>query len=269
MDAMDALAEIRDRRHRRPLTRIEEHEEEEPENNSTDYQLREPSNDGRRRRRRSTVRDPMGREVETVEESDAMRAVETVATYDGLGHLTIDQAHMHRPGFRLTDRSASERAYAEMKDAIQTEYLGDARRVPEMNSRAENSFSDAQRPHGMSDAEFEYRRYCAELADAWRPRPRDAALDPHEGVQAPKGIPPGGGVSKHIGIEAGQSCTINGFPGTYQEGEDGYLYCRPHRVPPTRADAVPRTMDAASAQAIKDQAWNEYVAHISSAWKTA
>jgi hypothetical protein len=79
---------------------------------------------------------------------------------------------------------------------------------------------------------------------------------------------PLGAVQKFIGIKEGDACIVDGADGTWQDGGDGFLYCRPRPMPTTRADAVPRTMDAATAQEIKDRAWREYVHDISNAWRS-
>jgi hypothetical protein len=45
------------------------------------------------------------------------------------------------------------------------------------------------------------------------------------------------------------------------------LFCELEPMPTTRADAVPPMMDTATAQAIKDRAYEEYCSYIRDAWK--
>jgi hypothetical protein len=61
------------------------------------------------------------------------------------------------------------------------------------------------------------------------------------------------------GQQPGDQCTINGAP--------GHLNSKLECVPDQRQDAVPRTMDAATAQRIKDAAWLESVRDLEQAWK--
>jgi hypothetical protein len=121
--------------------------------------------------------------------------------------------------------------------------------------------------NARTDSDFEI------AFDAWR----DSPPDPKEGTAAAKILPPGA-VQKFIGINPGDACTIDGRAGSYQDGGDGLLYCRPHalgapaRVPPTNPSSVdaapPRMMDAATAQKIRDQAYFAYVDEITNAWRT-
>jgi hypothetical protein len=192
------------------------------------------------RRRRRTARGPMGR----VPGEDA---------------VTVGD---HQPGYRIADRSASERAYRDMcRD------LSDAWKSPEQRVADNARLTTDACPAGVDPRLWAYSEMVRDLQDAWMPR--DAPLDPHEGVQAPRGIPPAGGISKHIGIQEGDSCTIDGRAGTWQDGGDGYLYCRPRPLgPPPRADAAPpRFMMVEDAQVIRDRAYREYVDHVSNAWK--
>jgi hypothetical protein len=78
------------------------------------------------------------------------------------------------------------------------------------------------------------------MCDAWK-RPPDAAS------------------GEVVGARPGDKCIINGAP--------GHLNHRLECVPDARQDAVPRTMDFADAQRIRDRAWLESVAELESAWK--
>jgi hypothetical protein len=117
-------------------------------------------------------------------------------------------------------------------------------------------------------SEEAYSTMVAQLQDAWR---GDASLSAKEGAQTPKGIWPRGGVPPSTGVRAGDLCTLNGDPGVYEEGDDGLLYCRPHRVGPTRADSavsVPRTMTADQAKGVRDQAYFEYCERLVNEWRS-
>jgi hypothetical protein len=67
-------------------------------------------------------------------------------------------------------------------------------------------------------------------------------------------------------MKEGDACAIDGRRGTWQEGEDGYLYCVPTDTP-LSGDARPRFMSAEDAQKIKDAAYAEYCERISNEWR--
>jgi hypothetical protein len=71
------------------------------------------------------------------------------------------------------------------------------------------------------------------------------------------------------GAQPGDECTVR--EGGHGEGSPGHLQMRGGRlvcVPDKRrADSVPRTMDAAAAQQVKDQAWLEMCRDLEEAWK--
>jgi hypothetical protein len=61
------------------------------------------------------------------------------------------------------------------------------------------------------------------------------------------------------GQQPGDKCTIDGAP--------GHLNAKLECIPDKRQDAVPRMMDAAAAQRIKDEAWLEMCRDLEEAWK--
>jgi hypothetical protein len=86
-----------------------------------------------------------------------------------------------------------------------------------------------------------YQDSKRELQEAWRKPVADAA-----------------GESR--GAQPGDVCTINGAPGHL----DHQLQC----VPDKRSqDSVPRTMDAATAQKIRDEAWLQSVREEENEWR--
>jgi hypothetical protein len=108
-----------------------------------------------------------------------------------------------------------------------------------------------------------YEEYVAWLQDEWaKVKPvSDVSIKP-----TPYGAWPATGTS----VQEGGSCSINGRRGTWQQGEDGLLYCIPvdENISNTsNEDARPRFMDAATAQKIKDEAWREMVDDLTNAWR--
>jgi hypothetical protein len=202
-----------------------------------------------RRRRRLVARDPMGREAgEYSEEDRALRD--------------------HRPGYRSHHVTAADRqrvadAYNTMVADLQTQWMTPEQKLAE----ARLTTDAAHRPRGMSEAEYEYNRYCAELTDAWRPK--DGDYQPaREGAQAPRGIWPVGGTPVHLtSAKEGDPCFDQGGRGRLVN-RGGVLFCELEPMPTTRADAVPRTMSVQDAQRIKDAAYAEYVERISNEWRS-
>jgi hypothetical protein len=159
--------------------------------------------DAARRRKKLTQREPMGREAGEFTEEDTRRVLDrgttSITTLDGVGNVTSDPLAMCRPGFRFSDRTASETAYADM---------------------------------------------CRDLSDAWRPKDSEVNVDALTPQLPPYGWP-------LWAQTEGASCQIDGRRGVWKR-EGDYLYCRPlPEGPPPRADAVPRTMDAAQAQQLR------------------
>jgi hypothetical protein len=122
-------------------------------------------------------------------------------------------------------------------------------------------------PKNTEDAVLAREQGIRELNDAWRGK-QDAAAAV---------VKPVGKWTKESGLRVGSPCSFDGQLGTIQEGADGLLYCETRalespRVPatnPSSADAVPpRFMDAATAQKIKDAAYNEMVTELTNQWKT-
>ena len=82
-----------------------------------------------------------------------------------------------------------------------------------------------------------------EMCDAWKNPPAES----------------NSGSGELRGARPGDKCTINGAP--------GHLNHRLECVPDQRRDAMPRTMDADAAQAIKDAAWLASVRELEDAWR--
>jgi hypothetical protein len=99
-----------------------------------------------------------------------------------------------------------------------------------------------------SEAQKAYREYCDAQCNAWKTRDAPAGAYPYD---------PG---------REGQNCTINGAPGTLQRRGDA-LVCVANGES-SNSDTVPRTMDAVTAQRIRDQAWEEMCERQRNAWKT-
>jgi hypothetical protein len=227
--------------------------------------------------RRVRARDPDWDEPDDDDDDDDNERLEEEANDAAVRTALADQRTFagHRPGFVLdADRSASERAYAEMCRDLSLQYMSDEQRAQYLAD--ERLVADARRD-GRDQRLEAYDDYCRWLGDAWKPK--DSAVDVTKaGTAAAKILPPGA-VQKFIGINPGDSCTIDGRAGSYVDGGDGLLYCRPHpmgaptRVPASnpstaRADAVPRTMSAADAQVVRDAAWREYCQYLEGAWRS-
>ena len=86
-----------------------------------------------------------------------------------------------------------------------------------------------------------------EMCDAWKRKP-DANSES------------GYGSGEFRGQQPGDQCTINGAPGHLNHR----LECVPDQ---RRQDAVPRVMDAATAQRIRDEAYEESVRRDENAWR--
>jgi hypothetical protein len=121
-------------------------------------------------------------------------------------------------------------------------------------------------PAGVDPRTQAYNEMVRDLQDAWKPN-EDAALTPSL---------PHSGWPKWLKKE-GEACMIDGARGTWQDGGDGFLYCRPvPQGPPAtvpksnrNTDSVPpRTMSAAEAQVIRDRAYHQMVAELGEAWKS-
>ena len=120
---------------------------------------------------------------------------------------------------------------------------------------------------------------CRDISDAWRHKDNvaDARSSGYqsatEGAQAPH-ILPVGAMPKHVPtVKAGDPCTRDGADGVWTDDGNRTLYCKVQPMPITRVphpsgDAVPRIMDAATAEQIKDEAWRAYVHDITNAWRS-
>src|SRR5262249_2134175 len=76
--------------------------------------------------------------------------------------------------------------------------------------------------------------------------------------------PPAGAYPLSAG--GGNPGTIDGRPGTFERRGD-WLVSVANGASNNNSDAVPRTMDAATAQRIRDQAWEEMCQRQRDAWK--
>jgi hypothetical protein len=194
-----------------------------------------------RRSRKQVARDPMGREAGTYEEEDTYRD--------------------HKPGYRVGDaaritadagQALKDAAYSEMVADLQDAWKPDHLRAAD----ARRTTADAVRPLGISNSDWARELNRREISDAWKtPAP---ALD-----AAPSGKWP-------LSAGVGSACDLNGERGVLVEDGSGVLVCQVNRhVGPTRSDAAPpRFMDAATAQKIKDAAYNEMVSDLTNAWRT-
>jgi hypothetical protein len=182
------------------------------------------------------------RDIDEVEESE---------------RVTHDAHAEHKPGYRTADRAVVDAGQA-LKDAAYEEMVRD---LSEAWKPAEQRIADARQmtadaacPAGVDPRTFFYEQGVREMCDAWR---GDAA--------AVQNLPAG---RYPLSAGEGNPCTIDGAAGTLQR--DGqYLVCRAKpAIGPTRADSMPsRSMSAADAQRIKDEAYNEMVSDLTNAWK--
>jgi hypothetical protein len=95
----------------------------------------------------------------------------------------------------------------------------------------------------------------ADLTSAWK-----------RGTRYDEQQPPLGAFRKGLGLNAGDRCMVNGRGGRLVE-RDGWLWCKPTEIGPTRRDAIPHTMDAEQAQKIRDQAYQDYCNELADAWR--
>ena len=98
-----------------------------------------------------------------------------------------------------------------------------------------------------------YDEYVRGLTDSWRKRDEQPA-----------------GALPYDPVHEGQACTINGAPGTLQRRGD-WRVCVPdnNRIDFAAASTtVPRMMDEASAQPIRDAAYLEMCSELTNAWRT-
>jgi hypothetical protein len=111
------------------------------------------------------------------------------------------------------------------------------------------------------DAEWQRELGIREMSNAWR---QDATA-----VTVP---PAGAYCQAGVGANEGDIVTWNGAPARLVK-RGNWLFPVVHQQGPTRSgtssgDAVPRTMDGATAQKIKDAAWLEMVERVSNEWRT-
>jgi hypothetical protein len=177
-----------------------------------------------------------------------------------------DPYSANKPGFRTADAArgamdagqpAKDSAYSEMCQALERAWMPDHLRAADTR----RTTADAARPAGVSDAEWAREQGIRQMSDAWR---QDAAAvsTPPAGAYAPVGL----------GANEGDVVTWNGAPARLVKRGD-WLFPVVHQQGATRSgtsagDAVPRTMDAATAQKIKDAAWLEMVERLNNEWRT-
>jgi hypothetical protein len=184
--------------------------------------------------------------------------------------VDANQFNDHRPGFRdaasvrgviaADGEALKNAAYNEMCHDLQDAWKPDYLRAADARLTA-----DAGCPAGVDPRDFAYRQMCTDLQDAWKVPPVfDAAA-----VETP---PVGAYCKAGVGAKEGDIVTWNGAPARLVKRGDR-LFPEVHQQGPTRSgtssgDAVPRTMDAATAQRIKDTAYEAMVTDISNAWRT-
>jgi len=164
------------------------------------------------------------------------------------------------PLFMMDSMQKAVRADARRRKAVERDPMGRVRSTFE-EEEADAMMTDAElslhrpgyRTLGTLNDDEAVRAYndsVREKCNAWRKRDeRPAGAYPYD---------PG---------REGQACTIDGRPGTLQRRGDA-LVCVPNGESSSNSDAVPRTMDAATAQRIRDQAWEEMCERQRNAWKT-
>jgi hypothetical protein len=103
-------------------------------------------------------------------------------------------------------------------------------------------------------------RYCTDQAglDAKAEAYADGVREMCDGWKNPP-AESNSGSGEFRGARPGDKCTVNGAP--------GHLNHRLECMPDKHRDAVPRTMDAADAQRIKDEAYRQYCDELVNAWK--
>jgi hypothetical protein len=110
------------------------------------------TSDSPRRRRKTLARDPMGREIGSYEEEDA---------------VVHEACADHRPGFRTTvtaaDHARVAESYNQMVQDLQTQWMSPEQKAAHV-ADAQRVTADARPPAGVSAAEFERARMCS----AWK-----------------------------------------------------------------------------------------------------
>jgi hypothetical protein len=197
----------------------------------------------------------------------AMRGSGTPSDPYILGQWPVTDAYAaNKPGYRYADSGTTE----ETEHHVTRRRRKTVYRDPEGREAGTAETGDA-----MNETEKAYSEMLDHLHNGWKTPPVNfdatatSSRKPEEAAitRSLREIPPPGG---WFPIEAvGQVCDINGVRGTVvREGEHGV--CRPGPVVgPTRADAAPRvdTMDAATAQRIRDEAYAEYCSELENAWR--
>jgi hypothetical protein len=176
----------------------------------------------------------------------------------------VDRYGANRPGFRTSDAVTADRGQA-VKDAAYAEMcldLQDAWKSPEQRiADARQVTADAACPAGVDPRDFAYHQRCLQDSEAWRTPPTVFVATPPAGAYCQAGV----------GANEGDIVTWNGAPARLVK-RGNWLFPVVHQQGATRSgtssgDAVPRTMDAATAQKIKDAAYNEMVSDLTNAWK--
>jgi hypothetical protein len=139
--------------------------------------------------------------------------------------------------------------------------------LAEEEADARTVILDAYDPHrpgfrylaDRSASEQARAEMIVEMQDAWKPK---------DGTGSER-LPPYGAIPKSLGtVKAGDACAIDGRRGRLLEdtGQRFGVNRRGGRSR-NRQDAAPRMMDAATAQRIKDEAYNEMCADLVNAWR--
>jgi len=145
----------------------------------------------------------------------------------------------------------------------------------------EQRISDAQRvtadapPAGVDPRAWARELSIRETRDAWK-KPPPPLLDANgpeiaSTTRAMPYRPPGAWGPSGYGAKAGDPCMNNsGEAGVLRE-KDGWLYCEvtplgPSRAAPTNPQSDSMTAD--QAQAVRDQAYQQYCSDLENAWRT-
>ena len=136
---------------------------------------------------------------------------------------------------------------------------------------ADGEARDAAQRFGLSDAMDMHRpgqRLCTDAAarNAVEQARAEGIKEDENAWRTPAANSETGfGSSEFRGARPGDQCTINGAPGHLNHR----LECVPDKRSQDSASSVPRTMDAATAQRIRDQAYEESLRREQDEWRSA
>jgi hypothetical protein len=181
------------------------------------------------------------------------RLVDASVALDARGCIR-DGFGLHTPLFLMDSVQRSVARDAKRRKTVQYDPQGRVKSTFEEEEAADGMTFDAHRPGYRfsadaddSEAQKAYREYVDRQSNAWKTR------------DAPAGAYP-------LSAGEGNPCTIDGRPGALERRDD-WLVCVANGES-SNSDTVPRTMDAATAQRIRDQAWEEMCERQRNAWKT-